>query len=485
MNHSTPTQPWLCVGALVALCAALANASSAVAQDLSDDITRLPQQAKPSPQSVAELPAGGATGELSSQRWHDHAFGLSFFQPAGVPPIEQPHNGGLVHFQVEPQFTISFFIHKSPDRFTLDQAKTNVLRQFAFQHAQALPMKEGAISSLKQLGRPTWQYYYFVPQGDDATIKQARPTATRKSDWVFAQSLIIIDPHTIAELRLACDQPDLERAEALYEAMLASIILEDPAVLERERRAALEAGDTWRRQLSAEAIRSAAPAKTVMRITRGGHDVGLLRVTQGQHEAASLPGWQVKAETALSDQRYFAITNASYFASDDGMLEFWSINTARRDNEGMGVSDQLAEQTANRAKVKQWLEEGVRTSSEITVNNESPSDLFGKKQWRTPERFYMSQVDMWTLGPLLPEGPATLAFYAYDPTTQSIALRTYRVEPSEQGMKIVRVRSSPTRAEEVYLYDAAGRLVRHITPDGSVLSPISEDQAKQLFKKPQ
>lgn len=113
----------------------------------------------------------------------------------------------------------------------------------------------------------------------------------------------------------------------------------------------------------------------------------------------------------------------------------------------------------------------------------APAGDINSLQWQTPERAYLSQVDAMLVPALLPSDETkTYGFFVYHADSSSLAIRLMRVEPQDDGGKIVFIRPTIDRAEEAMVYDAQGQLVSWYFPDGRSMVRTTRDELARIWR---
>ncbi|MEX0745762.1 MAG: hypothetical protein WD118_09175 [Phycisphaeraceae bacterium] len=431
--------------------------------------------------AVLLLIAGPATadddaGLLADERWGESGFGLSLRPPAGAQTVESTTDGALVTFRVPDELTMRVYLHQADDAVTLDQVQEWALGQFLFLFPSATEVEDDTREQ-RIAGRPGARWYLLVPAGDE--------------QWVAGQAFMMIDPQTVAMFQFESDAHSYRAARRRFEAVLDTVQLLEPAELDRQRTALVEAGDAWLAELTPERIKAALRKRALLRVLEGDRDVGYERREARATEKLGEAGLELDVRSRVMRKPDEAFDTArSYFMSDDGDTEIWSIVTTQRDverrrNLNRPSGDSPAAMDAPRTG--NFADTGLRSGNRITVSREGATQI-NEKQWDVPPEGYLSQVGAYAMPSLLVEQarerselPPAMAFYAYHPSAGRLALRQVRVEAHDHGGWVVFDRPAPDRAEQMSIYDVRGRLVERRMGDGRVFKPATEAELRDAW----
>ena len=135
------------------------------------------------------------------------------------------------------------------------------------------------------------------------------------------------------------------------------------------------------------------------------------------------------------------------------------------------------------------LETGVRHGDVITVTREAPETGKTRVEWEKPREkqgYYVSQVDLYLMGKLLPHDNIDMGFYAYAAgagRTGNLSLRTERVMyiPNSDEL-IVFSRPLADQGEQISHYDSKGIMTKRLFPSTRELVSTTEKQLRAIWK---
>ncbi len=395
---------------------------------------------------------------LSPQRWQEHSHGISLRPPRGSRLVAYTADNAVVRIYGPTGYTIRLYIKKSLIDLPMDQVVANTIHQTGggFPSATILEEQPLAVS-----GRPAAMIYFRIPD-------------PKRNAWVMGQTLIQLNPRTIAVLQLEADLHDFDTTRQVYEAVVHSFDAQDPKQLDQIRATQLQRTQAWR-AASPPGLAKAILPEQWLRIVENGTDIGYMSVKQ---QTATTMGYQgvridVRSRIHLGNQAYDSISN--FFVSDDRGHEFWSTRTTARP---------WPARTAAQQPPSSWAETGVRSKGTITVSLERPSGI-DEHQWQTPPAGYLSQAEVQMIDQLLlatPQPRQAMGFYAYYPAKQKIAYRTTRIEKADDGSFTLHTRPSPEQAAHVSHYSPDGRFLKRALPGGRMIFPATKHELNAKWR---
>ncbi len=396
-------------------------------------------------------------GLLASERWQERGHGLSLRPPLGSRLVAQTADDALVRILGDSGYTVTVSYKSGKDELTLDQIVQMAVAQLGVAQPAARVLEQKPIQAGGLAGQVV--YYLIPPQ-------------KKQSPWVMGQAFAQVNPHEFVVLQLEVDHDRFPAAREMFEAVVASVELRDPESLNRERAECVGRGEAWRRSIDTERLRRALQGEQWFRIVENDTDIGYMRVTETSATEMDLPGVRVEIQTRLmlGGTNYDSLS--SFFASDDGGYEAWSIRTTARPAGG-GAGAASASPSGGG---ESWAQTGVRSKDQITVTVQGPGGT-DEYHWQRPPKGYLSQVDLYLLERLQAStGGQGLGFYAYYPNRQEITYRQSRTVTGPDGTFVVHTLPSPEQEEQVSYYGADGRLIKRVLPQGRVILPTTPNQ---------
>lgn len=400
-------------------------------------------------------PAGAR--ELSKTRWRERAYGISLRPPVGTKMLQQTADQLLLRIaDQEGAFTMSVDVKHARKPLKLKEVIGAAQRQMF----RAQPVTEVLEIKIRKIaGRPGAVLYFRVPQADG-------------HDALVAQALIHFAKKRIAVIDLKTPFKRREDFRPMFEAVLDTVKIVDPDVLNQRREAALERGRQWRRGLTLEQIHEALREEYYYRLIESGKDIGYIHVREYQTHAKGKPGVAIDVRSWIHLDKWTIHSVAHYFLSDDATRELWTIKTTRWPR---GAS-------SSSTRSRTFTETGVRAGDRITVTIAGPAGHQVHK-YTKPEVSYLSQVEARLMPRLLPVNhPATYAFYWYNSSKGAVTLRTDRVTPMLTGYTIT-TRPTPNAPAQTSAYTGDGRLREKRLPGDRKLIPADEQMIRKLWQE--
>ncbi len=444
-------------------------------------------------------------------RWSETAFGISLEPPPESTVLEQPTDGTVAAFVHPSGYQIAFDLAHSEqsmaDGITTAAVAAQVQVKFARARTESILFKQQRLAD-----RPGALAYYLVRDDDGTT-------------WLLGQALIMLEPQTVAVLTLTNPRDvggltpeELEQlpSRRAFERAVESVHVPDIFELKGLVESRVAAGEAWRGSLTAEALRDALPADRWYRLMEGDTDVGYAHL-RSTHDPAELrragltpPGTVVQMDMRHVIRGTAVDTQQRVYASAVGSDEMWSTKTTLRTGQAAGDpgGKRLPGAAAEPRREPTWVETGVRGGGRLMVTIETPpadetvrtvqqherfrsdkpknanGELAGRVDdlaWSDPPVAYLTQVDLFALARLFPVDAPTMSFYAYNPSTASLSLRTVRAARTADGGKAVYDRPTARRAETVTRFDAEGNLVEQQLPGGLRLVPTTPQELREAW----
>ena len=477
---------------------------------------------------------GHAQGQ-DTARWSEVGYGVSL-----TPPPETVQIEGRAVTWLDPRgFSVSFEIAYSDLSVDLETMTANAMVQMGF--AQATPRLLDAQGQptdkpprpMRIADRPAVLMYFELDQQDkpDWFYELSNLKREEQLAWFYAQAIVMLEPHAAVIVKLTATRDNQIIGQEAFEQVVASLHIPLARELDEIREARVEKADAWLKSTTPEAWAEALPRDQWYRLIFRGKDVGHVRLQSPrdpaelrQLEKKQLPGIEPPGMAAVMDRRDYLDdqvldTRSIYFAHDDTEREAWQTLSSLRSAKKPGGLDARA-----RPQVLTWVENGIRGTQQVdrrnaqgdtveqylnvlTVISETPppssaveqiqsherftgrqsagnirGQINENQQWVAPDRSYLSQLQVWALGAMLPHNePGVYNFSAYHPDTGRPGLRTVVVRPLDDGGWVVFDRPtsklSPTRS----VYNADGQLVERVTPQGVRLVPTTPEELAEVW----
>lgn len=476
---------------------------------------------------ISLTPAVPIDGQEAA-RWSEAGYGVSLTPPPGTAQTE-----GRAVTWIDPRgFSISFEIVYSDMPVGLESMTANAMVQMGF--AQATPRMLNAEGQpaekpprTERLGdRPAVRMYFELDQQDKPDWFYEMSNLEKKDQlaWFYGQAIVMLEPHAAVIIKLTALRENEQIGRDAFIQVLDSLTIPLATELDEMREVRVEKADQWLRSTTPEAWAQALPSDQWYRLIHRDKDVGHVRLRSSRdpgdlrrfdHEP---PGTVVVIDRREYVNDQALDTRSILFAHDDTQREYWETKTTLRPaNKPVGLNVRAASQPLT------WIQIGIRGSQEvqrrgfdgnpikrnlnvITVISETPPssaavqqiqshERFTGKQtvgnirgqvdenqeWVAPQRSYLSQLQVWALGAMLPAEPGVYHFSAYHPDSGKPGLRTVEVRPQDDGGLIVldrpTSRVSPTRS----VYDADRHLVERVTPQGTRLVPTTPEELAEVW----
>ncbi len=412
--------------------------------------------------------------KLATERWSEPSFGISL-QPPTDATLQQGRRGDALAVFQSPDYTISVHLRETNFAMEIADVARRAVEQMALPYPNAILMRDRPI---KPAGLPGALLYFKIPD-------RQRPT------WIMGQALVQIDPFTVVLIRLETDEMNFGQVQPIFEAVVNTLGVASPEELDAQRKEQIARGVAWRQTLTTEKVHAALMPEQWFRLVKNKKDIGYMRMLAHRGEEWDTEGIRVDIDVHMESDNQTVDTESRYFLTDDGRREVWSVKTAmrprvrttaRRRNATPLVAESLWVETGLRADRKVEVGRNSVTVNVISVDRKDPSSS-ERLEWDKPPEGYLAQVEAQLLGSLLPRNEAaTYGFYAWSSSTRDISFRTDRVEPLPNGDYLVHTRLSPTQPEQTSRYDAQGRLLHRMLPDGTEIRAANANEIKTIWK---
>jgi hypothetical protein len=352
----------------------------------------------------------------------------------------------------------------------------------------------GRIGNLRIAGSPTPGERFYLNL----------PSKSRR-DARIVQGYTIFRPHgdQFVAFELICDEKNFAAARRVYELAVATAVFEDPATLEAARRDAVKTGAALLSRLTpgefdalaqkpkqwfrfSKPAPSGAPADAEergyrgLRYFRGTRAMIDPKVTAGSPKAAAskdnpagylaeLQARQVRPSITPNAVDVIDV-QAVYFMTPDRATEAWAI--------------QMIVKEAGQKPVS-YSETATRQERTLTVINELPGRPVRTISPVVPGDGYLCQVEKFVLPRLIVQTSleGEVGFYAYQTSSENIALRRDKATRDAAGLWTVETREREGLEPQVTTLTADGEVVRSVTSDGVVMEPMPLEAILKLWRE--
>lgn len=488
------------------------------------------------PPTLASLPGPDAAAPVPDltdpQRWNETAYGISLRPPEGWTSIPAPRDGDDFAWHKEGMGQVAFKIAYSTLPVQLDEVSLQALVQMGFA-LDSPRLRRGA--EQRRIGNRPGTVMLFDIDPEDGS-----------EPWFYAHAVVMLEPYAAAVVKVQCNQAQADAALAHFEAMLDSLHVPLGDELEAMRRPQIDQGQAWLNTLPPHALVSAIPEQRWYRLSINGQHVGhrlvqrisdpvtLARDPELRRRGFVPPGTAVVVQNRREHDGVALDRLVYLYTEAAGEIEIWELKQTLRpvakpaDAPGLpGRADKASD-----AAAITWVETGIRgpqarpgTTAQNVIQvvqevpptqrtvagvkayesflgsagvaaardnqgqvSDSVSGRTHSRRWRTPEVGYLGQIEVMGLPAAMPNTPGTaFAFYAWDPGSEALALRTVRVGPDPQGEPggyIVYERPSSSISESRHRFSAQGVHLDTLIPGGLTITPTTAEEFRAMNTAP-
>jgi len=412
-----------------------------------------------------------AEPESEGELWYDHAHGLIMTLPPNTTRIEDPIDKALIRL-TSPISSGGYNIHatvrQNAKRKTIVQLADQAMAEVSITSVQPTKLE---IRFIKLSERSSVVIYYRHADRNAQVIQRVFKNA-KKRPWIMGQALILL-PSLITPgvermpsermlvVQMDVDEPNSNQGKDAFEAMLASLQIDDPKSLALRRMQCLSTSAKWRKSLKFDDWKACALAEQLFSIRKDDIDIGYMRVQQLPGIELNHQGLHVVVEARFIENNRAIDTQFKAFWSDNDANEFWSKIITDRPLKALGLNN------PRNSEGTTWSETGIRQDQTISVVRRGPA---GSKtyHWQKPPDGYLSQVQTHLLGQMFTTAPQSeMGFYAYFSSNNSIAYRTERIEHNPTSGYRVFSRPNLEKSQFVTIYNRKGLALSQQLPNGT------------------
>lgn len=312
---------------------------------------------------------------------------------------------------------------------------------------------------------------------------------------IRGSTLLKTSPGRFILFQLYCSGGDFTKAREVYEVMLATVEVEDPADVASRRAASVDTGvkalaqltesdyrqvfdanaERWERFSQAASSDAAADEKELgyRRIRAKVGERGELSPNKPKEKWTSddhQEGYIVLIDARLLDVEGIIDTRSAYFLSLDRKEEAWVVNMAIRKD----------------ANVSRWQEIGARRGDDMTISIVPESLPASKIRPQIQGEGYISMVESFMLPHLLVHIgiPADFAFYSYQTSSGTIRLRTDSLDKpaGPGGQWTLTTHLNADAPPQTTTLTEAGKIVRTEMSEDREWTLIEFNQLYRLWK---
>lgn len=328
-------------------------------------------------------------------------------------------------------------------------------------------------------------------------VRTPAPAAAPTNDpLVFGHTIVALSPGRFILFELVATEARFPRAREIYETVIATANLADPAELESSRLAAIAAGQRFIEGLTTEdyeaVLGGSKPVERWQRLylpARTGTDADATEIAYRRvrtwvgHRGDLNPKRERARWSALDHQDGYLVRIDSRFLQEGITYDSQAIffMTPDRDEESWSINMAVTEPGA--AKPAVFTETGVR--SRAIMNVETNARGVNESIMPTvPTEGYITQVEHYILPQLLARQgiPAEFGFYVFQSPSGDVRLRRDTVDRADRGWTITTQMTEDMKPQTAG-YTPEGALRSITLGDGRVWEPIESRKLLQLWKQ--
>lgn len=446
---------------------------------------------------AAEAPPPGGDNLLSPERWQEEKYGVSLCPPLESKLTHETAGDALLIIQgparsstevylreMKNDAEVGEFLQTDPSKPNAPPTKVTYdnrvpisldmdslveigMKQVAVARPQSVLLDQ---QRLEVAGRPAAVLYFNLPPDE------------KQRHWVLGHAYLLVSPRAFMLLRLSAAQEDFATVRPVFEAMVRSLQVQDPAQRDQLRQKEVREGEQWLSSISLQQYQQGLIDEQWFRMLDGAKDVGYVQITQkhGPNPKTKEPGINVHVRARVLQGGEALDSDSDFFLADRGQSEVWSSKVTRRPLKAAPKPAATAGFTPPRET--SVVETGTRSGDQIILVRQDATSA-KRYEWKTPPQAYLSQTELYLMPQFLPRRDTpVMGFYAYYPNQGSISYRTVQVQAGKEGAYKVTVQPAPNAPEEVSLYDRSGRLIERTLAGGLRLIPTDRDKLVAIWQ---
>lgn len=299
------------------------------------------------------------------------------------------------------------------------------------------------------------------------------------------------EPGKFVLVHLECPHNTIDALKPLFEIVSASVHFRDASELNAKRAAAVLATAQIFDQVNTKDLEALLDKKPLFyRLYRPGpngrplddEEVAWQRISIRKGQSGELTPGKVRTRWTTEDREfgflmqidaralwlnYVVDSQGIFFLSRDRENERWSLrNTIRK-----GATSDTTTQTL------------VRKGNKLTYVVERPGEPRFTGEFVIPERGYLSKIEAALFPRLIAarELPGEFAYYSFDPSLDTIALKYESFKPDGTGRWESELKHLENALPQHVLYDEHGRILSRTTPDNQRMVPIDPQRLRRIW----
>ncbi len=326
------------------------------------------------------------------------------------------------------------------------------------------------------------------------------PAEGVKNPTTFVRGYCVLksSPSQFISFELITPESEFVRTKPIFEAMLAAANIEDPTLVQAERKSAIESGEAALAKMDRSAMegilaglgdqwqRLYMPSETGL--LADDKEIGYRRITARVGDgplksSTNQKGYIVQIDARIIlDDNLVADSQGVYFMSFDRSRENWTLTNTIRD---------LNPETSKRKPARTSRELGARDNKSFSIRTEGPGGDADADTIRPliEGPGYISQLEAILLPNILVKSGfnADFAFYSYRPDFREILFRkdSVSIPENQPGRRTITSRIAKNGMEQVTTLTDGGEFIQTRLPDGKIWEPVTFEKLKRIWRDKQ